>query len=361
MQKFKIISKYFFNDEYLKFTLKTKFFLVKTEFENMDKINNLSFLHLIKNFEFPEKQNPKKHVKLIDHFLNLPIENFLIMNILFSKFAKYLKTILIIKQISTSFSILKKIKFKRRKSITGIDRDKIKGYEFPPHLTDEFEKEVLLYQFEMDFIKLSLNDKAKFTHVPKELNIINNKILFGKKLSNIHSQNKTNSGNSQEEVKTQESGNIQKTLKDKIKTKEDNIHLNSINHYYYLKLLKKLKKKERQFFSRRTNTQSELKILQLGIRNKKVFKIKELLKPVNKLINLKNMQILINIMEFLLLKIKKLLLLCKNYYLSLQEKREEIEVNNNINQENKRKRKVEEKNNNFQESEKSKEDIGKKK
>ena len=55
-----------------------------------------------------------------------------------------------------------------------------------------------------------------------------------------------------------------------------------------MKLLKELKKKENQFYSSQINLKNELKFLQSRIRNKKISKIKKIIKRFTRIVNIKH-------------------------------------------------------------------------
>lgn len=304
MQKYKIISKYFFSDEYLKYTLKTKYYLTRNESETNRKINNKAFLQLAKNYEIPEKQNlSNKKNKLLDALLNFPLENFLFLNKLFSLIGNYIYNKLKIKQILTSIEKLGKITRIRLFTSKAVDPDKIKEHPYQPFLTDLSGKVVLLYQFEMDLIKSNLLEKTNVNYVPRGLRIKNKNVSSNKKFSKfkLNEKNKNKKSNNKEEKidkdkDRDDSINIQEeeklaaaNSKSKLKTnKIEKISLNSLNEYYYLKLVRELKRKEKQFYSSQVNLHSELKFLQMRIRNRRISKANKIFKRIVKLINLNN-------------------------------------------------------------------------
>jgi len=253
--------------------------------ENNEKINNTAFLQLIKNYEIGEKENKKK---LIDKFLNFPIEKFLIFNIFFSKLSKFFKEKLEHKRIFSSFSFMNKIKYKYFKTSKNFDSNK-KTEQHEPFLTDISGKEVLLYKFEADFMKLCLIEKNKFSYNPKK--ILNNKLHLNKKISNYIYSNK----NSQ-----QRNANVIERIKAKSSEtgnendKEQITNINTLNQFYYIKLLHQLKKREKQYNSRQLNLRNEIRFLQMRIRNKKISKVKKVIKQILRFTNIKNLMDLKN-------------------------------------------------------------------
>lgn len=300
MQRYKIISKYLFGDEHLRFLFSTKITLTLNEIENIEKINNRAFLQLSKNYEIKTKEN--RRIKLLDALLNFPIENYSIINILLSKLKYNFSNFFFIKSFSGLLTKLANLKLFSRK--TSHKKDSL----YEPSFTDNNGKEILLFKFEMEFIKSKLKENNNLKYVPRGKrvgnyrNITNKKIFEFNNVKNFNDE-KTNN-NIYRKIKENRLNfyhiTNKKLANGKSKPKYNTLKLNSLLRYKNSKFLRKIKKEKNEFYFNKKNLEAQLKFLQKRIRNKEICGVKKKFKKYIKYariinnINFSNIKYLFN-------------------------------------------------------------------
>ena len=276
MQRLKIFSKYFLSDEYLKYPLKFKFNLAKNHIENIDKIKNKAFIEFLKNYPL-EKQ---KSNKLINLFINFPIDKFLIFNNIIFKFLHKINLNLnFLKRKSKEHDIIdekfvntsrNKNKFLRLYKHTNINSNNNENKSIEK-LNISKNGNNILYDFELDFINKTIKEKNNNFCINKK---IRNKISLDKKISIYQNYNSKN--NEHKHTETYES----------IKSLEE--HKSDQNSLlYYTKLIDEINKNckgQRKSNIFDINLKTEIEFIRNKIRNKKIIKIKKFLKKNSEII-----------------------------------------------------------------------------
>lgn len=297
MQKYKIIAKYFLSEDYLRFSLRTKYFLVKQEMNNNEKLNNMAFLRFIKDYDISDKNDSQK---LIDVFLNFRIEKYLFLNGILANIKNYftpnvrMKPQILFDFIRFAITRIRKLRKNYKFEFLKNEQEQKEAF-----LTDLSGNNVLLYKFEVDFIKQNLRDKNNNKdYITKGLQVKKNKNIAKKKIS--HYQPRKNlldeNSNSFDDIKARRplDTSYNSASPERVKKPENDPRLNQLNEYYYLKLLRELKKRENRFYARKINFNSELRYLQSRIRNKKMAKYKQFFKRIYKILNIKHLMDLKN-------------------------------------------------------------------